>query len=106
MGLYVKSKVVAEKAAWDFQATLPEDERFELVTICPGFITGPPMRQEASAALGWLKRLMTGEMTSVSGDGVGFVDVRDVAMAHLKGIQVAGAANRRFILVNESPSFH
>ena len=37
------------------------------------------MRLEATAALGWVKRLMTGEMTSVSGDGVAFVDVRDVA---------------------------
>ena len=64
------------------------------------------MRLEATACLGWVKRLMTGEMTSVSGDGIAFVDVRDVALAHLKGIQVAEAANKRFILVNESPSFH
>ena len=35
---YSKSKTLAEKAAWDFQASLPENERFELATICPGLI--------------------------------------------------------------------
>ena len=30
---YPKSKVLAEKAAWDFQAALPEDQKFELVCL-------------------------------------------------------------------------
>ena len=32
---------MAEKAAWDFQATLSEDNRMEIITICPGLIVGP-----------------------------------------------------------------
>lgn len=32
---------MAEKAAWKFVKELPEDQKFELVTICPGFVTGP-----------------------------------------------------------------
>ena len=51
MSNYAKSKTVAEKAAWDFQASLPEAERFELATICPGFIIGPTMRTEATAGI-------------------------------------------------------
>ena len=38
---YHKSKVLAERAAWDFQASLPEDCRMEIVTINPGLIVGP-----------------------------------------------------------------
>lgn len=38
---YTKSKVQAERAAWDFVNALPEGEKFELVTILPGFIVGP-----------------------------------------------------------------
>lgn len=38
---YAKSKTLAEKAAWDYLKELPEDEKFEVVTINPGFIVGP-----------------------------------------------------------------
>ena len=38
LSFYAKSKILAEKAAWDFHAALPENVRFELVTICPGLI--------------------------------------------------------------------
>jgi len=38
---YEKSKTLAEQAAWDFQKSLPENERFELVTINPSMILGP-----------------------------------------------------------------
>ena len=36
-----KSKTLAERAAWDFQQSLPEEERFEIVAICPSFVVGP-----------------------------------------------------------------
>jgi nucleoside-diphosphate-sugar epimerase len=42
---YDKSKTMAEKAAWDFQASLPEEERFEIVTICPGMVLGPNLNK-------------------------------------------------------------
>jgi len=51
---YCKSKVLAEKAAWDFQAALPDGERFEVTTICPVFVMGPPMRKESFTSGGWL----------------------------------------------------
>ena len=57
---YPKSKVLAERAAWDFQKALPEGERFELVTICPGFIMGPPLRKEGFTSGGFLKMMMEG----------------------------------------------
>ena len=37
----MKSKTLAEKAAWDFVEALDADEKFALVTINPGFIIGP-----------------------------------------------------------------
>ena len=38
---YEKSKTLAEKAAWDFLESIPDDEKFELVTINPALILGP-----------------------------------------------------------------
>jgi dihydroflavonol-4-reductase len=40
---YAKSKTLAERAAWDFQKKLPANERFEIVTICPGMVVGPTL---------------------------------------------------------------
>lgn len=37
---YANSKTLAEKAAWEFHKSLPESERFDLVTICPGIVFG------------------------------------------------------------------
>ena len=105
MGDYFKSKTLAEKAAWDFQAALPAEEKTELVTICPGFIMGPPLRKENFTSGGWMKRLMEGGMATISAEHCCAVDVRDVAQAHLLGVKNAAAANRRFILCHSSPSF-
>ena len=105
MSNYPKSKVLAEKAAWDFQAALPDAEKFEIVTICPAFIMGPPLRKEPATSTGWLKRLMEGGMDTISAEHCCAVDVRDTAMAHLLAIKKPEAANRRFILCHSSPSF-
>ena len=40
---YSKSKTMAEQAAWDFQKSLPEAERFEIATVNPGLIFGPTL---------------------------------------------------------------
>lgn len=104
-GNYVKSKVLAEKAAWDFVAGLPDGEKFEIATICPGFVMGPPLRKENFTSGGWVKKLMSGEMTEIANDTCPIVDVRDVGFAHLQAVKVPEAAGRRFILAHSTPCF-
>ena len=41
LNAYEKSKVMAERAAWDFLESLPKEERFELSTVNPGLVVGP-----------------------------------------------------------------
>ena len=43
LGAYTKSKVMAERAAWDFIEALPENEKFDLTTVNPGFVAGPSL---------------------------------------------------------------
>lgn len=43
---YYKSKTLAEKAAWDFVAKLPTDEKIPLVTINPAVVMGPTFPQD------------------------------------------------------------
>ena len=86
MDPYPKSKVLAEKVAWDFVAALPADQKFELVAILPAFVMGPPLRKESFSSGGWLKGLMEGKMQAVEDRKTCVADVRDVARAHLLGI--------------------
>lgn len=83
ISIYAKSKVLAEKAAWDFWEALPEAERFELVTVLPGFILGPPLRNESSFSIDFCKNLLNGNMKEIPVRGMPVVDVRDCAQSHL-----------------------
>mmetsp|Transcript_35298 Transcript_35298/g.77325 ORF Transcript_35298/g.77325 Transcript_35298/m.77325 type:complete len:320 (-) Transcript_35298:193-1152(-) len=94
---YMKSKTLAEKAAWDYQKANPG---FDLSTICPTFIMGPSPLGDGTS-IQWLKNAMNGSKSKIPRGRSGFVDVRDVALAHLRAIEIPEAANKRFILYNE-----
>lgn len=94
---YMKSKTFAEKAAWDYHEANPG---FDLITILPTFIIGPAPCGDGTS-VGWLKSQLAGASKKVPRGRRGIVDVRDVALAHVKAIQLPEAANKRFILYNE-----
>ena len=58
---YEKSKTLAEKAAWDFLQNLPEEERFECVTINPGLVLGPNLNQANFSSGDIIRDIMTGK---------------------------------------------
>ena len=80
---YEKSKTLAEKAAWDFQASLPEEERFEIVTVNPGLVMGPNLNTAYFSSGDILRKMMMGEFPGLPKVMMPIVDVRDVAKAHL-----------------------
>ena len=59
---YFKSKTLAEKAAWDYWESLPVTERFELVVINPGFITGPSLCCGDGTSEKMIGGMVTGKM--------------------------------------------
>ena len=95
---YDKSKCLAEKAAWDFVKELPDESKFELVTINPGFIVGPLLTKKECASSKVIKRLLLREMPAVPDFRAAMIDVRDVAEAHVKSITNPEAAGNRHIL--------
>ncbi|XP_013791991.1 tetraketide alpha-pyrone reductase 1-like [Limulus polyphemus] len=99
---YAKSKTLAEKCAWDFIKNLPEEQRFELVSINPGVILGPMLTNVVGTSVFPLKRMMNKTMPLVPAVNFYLCDVRDVALAHLKAITVPEAAGKRFIVGSES----
>ena len=60
LGTYEKSKFLAEKAAWDFVNSLPDGEKFELTTILPAFVQGPPLVTSDFSSGAIMKMLMLG----------------------------------------------
>ena len=84
---------MAERAAWDFIKSLPEEEKFELVTINPAFIIGPSICGPGFQSQQAISDFVMGKHPGLPKIKMGVVDVRDCATAHLRAIEVANAAN-------------
>lgn len=94
---YSKSKVLAERAAWDYCAA----NGLELVTIHPSFVIGPiTLARTDSFSIIFLLDLLNGKFkdTGIPPTTYGLVDIRDVSDAHIKAIEVPAAAGNRYIV--------
>jgi nucleoside-diphosphate-sugar epimerase len=94
---YVKSKVIAERSAWDFIST--EGRGLELSVVNPAGIFGPILAPDYSSSIELIKRLMSG-MPGAPRIYFGVVDVRDVADLHLRAMTHPLAKGERFIAVS------
>ncbi len=98
---YPKSKTLAERAAWDFVAALPTEQRFELAVINPGFVLGPLLNADQGTSGELVRKLMAREMPACPEIGFAPVDVRDVAIAHRLAMELPQAAGNRYICAGE-----
>jgi len=74
---YPVSKILAEKAAWDFA----EKEGLDVVTICPGLVLGPVLPPKADGSVMIFTYILKGMQIPMENLYIGCVDVRDVARA-------------------------
>ncbi len=91
---YSYSKTLAEKKAWEIAE---QQSRWDLVTVNPSFVMGPPLNPKfsTSESMNVLKQLGDGTMKmGVPKMGVGVVDVRDVAEAHFRAAYTPEAKGR------------
>jgi dihydroflavonol-4-reductase len=95
-GAYEKSKTIAERAAWDFVASLPAERKLELVTINPGAVLGPVLEKDSGTSGELVRMLMKRELPGCPRLGFPMVDVRDVATAHLAAMTTPEAAGQRY----------
>lgn len=98
---YEKSKTLAERAAWDFVASLAPEQRFELVVINPGLVLGPVLEKDSGTSGEAVRKLMAREFPGCPRFGWAMVDVRDVAEAHVAALRVPEAAGQRFVCAAE-----
>ncbi|HYD87602.1 MAG TPA: aldehyde reductase [Vitreimonas sp.] len=94
---YVKSKTLAERAAWDFMQR--EGGAMELSVVNPVAILGPALAADYSTSILLIKRLMEGDMPGCPRLWFGIVDVRDVADLHMRCMTAPEAKGERFLAV-------
>jgi nucleoside-diphosphate-sugar epimerase len=97
LSAYVKSKTIAERAAWDFIAR--EGGTLELSVVNPVGVFGPVLGPDFSTSIEIAKRLMDGAMPGCPRLSFGIVDVRDVADLHLRAMTNPAAKGERFLAV-------
>ena len=95
---YVKSKTVAERAAWDFVAK--EGNGLELAVINPTAILGPVLGPDLSTSIVLVQRLLSGAMLGCPQLWFGVVDVRDLAELHLLAMTRPEARGERFLALS------
>ena len=96
---YAKSKTLAEKAAWDFVDN--EDNPFELAVINPALVIGPSLSVDLGESNKAIAMVTTGKMPVAVPLQFGYVDVRDVAAAHLLAMQNSNSNGERFALAEK-----
>jgi nucleoside-diphosphate-sugar epimerase len=94
---YVRSKTIAERAAWDYARERNAESR--LATVNPGAIIGPALSDDRSFSLQVVERLLNG-MPAMPRLGFVLVDVRDVADLHIRAMTSPAAGGERFLAVD------
>lgn len=95
IGAYVKSKAIAERAAWDFIER--EGGGLELSVVNPVAVLGPVLAPDYSTSILLVQRLMDGALSVAPQASFGIVDVRDVADLHIRAMTDPKARGERFL---------
>ncbi len=92
---YVKSKTLAERAAWEFIGR--EGGTLELAVVNPVGVFGPALGADLSASVQIVQRMLNGGVPACPRLYFGAVDVRDVADLHLRAMTHPAARGERFL---------
>lgn len=96
---YAKSKILAEKAAWDFVQTRGQD--LQLTVINPGFVMGAPLDRAFGTSLRVVQRILAAKDPMLPNFGFPVVDVRDVAAMHVAALSRPQTVGRRYLAGDE-----
>ncbi|MFT4211566.1 MAG: NAD-dependent epimerase/dehydratase family protein [Microbacterium sp.] len=94
MDAYGRSKVLAERAAWDFA----RESGLEVVVLNPVAVLGPVVSPSVTGGNAIVRRILSGQIGAFPDVWIPIVDVHDVATAHVRAMTAADAAGQRFIV--------
>ncbi len=91
---YALSKVLAEKAAWDF---VQIHSGLGLVAINPGLVLGTPLDDKYGTSLGVIERIFNGKDFMMPDITFPLVHVKDVARLHVQAVESDDMLGKRHI---------
>lgn len=94
---YVKSKTLAERAAWDFIAK--EGNGLQLAVVNPVGVFGPVLGADFATSILIVQKMLDGAAPGCPRVYFGAVDVRDVVDLHLRAMTDPAAKGERFLAV-------
>jgi len=92
---YYRSKIIAEKAAWDY--VKKNVNGAELVTVLPGAMLGPVLEKQALNSANIIAKLLDGSLPALPQIGFDIADVRSVADLQIRAMERPEAAGQRFL---------
>jgi dihydroflavonol-4-reductase len=93
---YIRSKAIAEKAAWQFVKSTPGAP--ELAVLNPGFVQGPALDADLSTSHELYRVMAQGVYPAAPRISFPIADVRDVAVAHVEAAFRPEAAGNRYLI--------
>ncbi|KAJ7846609.1 D-lactaldehyde dehydrogenase [Mycena olivaceomarginata] len=102
---YMAAKTLGERAAWDFVKKHQSEIKWDVTTLCPPWVLGPVIHEISSPdALNTSCKSMYGIYTNpdAKANNGWWVDVRDLALAHVRSLQKEEAGGER-IFISEGP---
>ena len=101
-GAYIKSKTIAEQAAWEYFNN-EKNKSFKMTTIHPGMVLGPLLSKKtygASAQL--ILNMIRGKYPAIPDIYFTVVDVRDVSKLHIQSLENSKSDNKRIIATSQN----
>eukprot|EP00347_Sterkiella_histriomuscorum_P019465 403341530 len=107
--LSIKSKIAQEQLIRDFmvyQDTQLEerDHKVDIITLHPSIVIGPSIVKRISSFRSIIAKVILNEYSAIPDLTLPFVDVRDVALAHLMALKIENIPEKRIIISQESCS--
>ncbi|CAK7330921.1 unnamed protein product [Dovyalis caffra] len=89
---YMASKTLAEEAAWKFA----KEKGIDMITINPGFVIGPLLQPTLNTSVELFRNHINGTQgaPTLPSEIYRYVDVRDVAYAHVQALEIPSASGR------------
>ena len=104
MSFYSVSKTLAEQAAWNYVKDNNVD--FKLSVINPTAVCGPSLSKDIGISNALVLRMLNGSMPALAKIHIGYVDVRDVAKAHILAMTNSASDGERFIVSEKEMWLH
>lgn len=90
---YCYAKTLAEKSAWELAKKL----NLQLVVVNPGVVLGPKLQSTMDAGTAHIMKYFTGSAKTYANLTQVYVDVRDVAEAHILVYETPSASGHRYV---------